>query len=129
MEKQLHTLEVLLEALEASQLALRRDACSDQAINGRAGHIYASGDNFLIYASPLSSRRWTNIKQRLRAFCRLSQDGDDEGCLILDRLPSRPQAALIRYAIRLKRRRHLSPHTRAVARSNLKRANAALRRG
>jgi len=96
MEKQLHTLEVLLEALEASQLALRRDACSDQAINGRAGHIYASGDNFLIYASPLSSR---------------------------------PQAALIRYAIRLKRRRHLSPHTRAVARSNLMRANAALRRG
>jgi|SRR5215469_7771282 len=124
MEAQLHTLEVLLEALDASRLALRRDVCGDRAIVGRAGHIYACGDSFLIYASPLSRRRWTSIKRHLRSFCRLTQDGDDEGCLMLDRLPSPPQAALIRDAIRLKRRRRLSPHQRALARSNLKRGKS-----
>jgi hypothetical protein len=66
-----------------------------------------------------SPRRWTGIKRRL-AFCRLSQDGDTEGCLQLGHLPSRSEAALIRDAIRLKRRRHLSPEAIAKARANLK---------
>ena len=33
------------------------------------------------------SPRWTNVKRRL-AFCRLTQDGDDEGCPHFGRLPT-----------------------------------------
>jgi hypothetical protein len=119
MEKPLHSLELLLEALDASCRNARRDDCGDRVISGRAGHIYTDGDNFLVVVMAGSPRRWTGIKRRL-AFCRLSQDGDTEGCLQLGHLPSRSEAALIRDAIRLKRRRHLSPEAIAKARANLK---------
>jgi hypothetical protein len=35
------------------------------------------------------------VKKRL-AFCRLTQDGDDEGCFHLDRLPTKNEAETIR---------------------------------
>ena len=128
MQERLHTLEVLLEALDAPRPTLRRDVCGDLTISGRAGHIYASGESFLIVVMEASPRRWSSIKRRL-AFCRLTQVGDNEGCLHLSRLPSPAEAALIRDAIRLKRRRRLSPEAKAVARANLKRASAALNGG
>ena len=102
-------LEKLLAALDASALALRRDACGDWAINGKLGRIYADGAGFLIVvATDGSARRWTFIKRRL-AFCRVTQDGDDEGALRLDRLPVASEAGLIREAVGIRRRRHLSP--------------------
>jgi hypothetical protein len=39
---------------------------------------------------------------------RLSQDGDDEGCLHLDRLPTPSEAGSIREAIRIRQRRHMT---------------------
>ena len=78
-------MDELLKALDASPLALRRDACGDYRINGKTGHIYADGDGYLLCVmTDESVRRWNNIKRNL-AFCRLTQDGDDEGCLHLDR--------------------------------------------
>jgi hypothetical protein len=47
------------------------------------------------------------------------QDGDDEGCLHLDRLPTEAEAKLIREALGIRRRRHLSPEALAQARSAL----------
>ena len=78
-------LEKPLAALDASQLGLRRDECGDYRINGKLGHIYPDSDGFLLYVSTgESARRWTNVKARL-AFARVTQDGDDEGALRLDR--------------------------------------------
>jgi len=115
-------LETMLEALDASPLALRRDACGDSAINGKSGHIYADGSGFLLYVhTGESARRWTNVKQRL-AFCRLTQDGDDEGCLHLDRLPVAAEADLIREALGIRKRRHLSDEELARLTSTLERA-------
>ena len=48
-------------------------------------------------------RTWTYLKNQL-SFCRVTQDGDDEGCLRLFDLPTPEQAVLIRKAIGLKRR-------------------------
>jgi hypothetical protein len=99
----------LLTALDASSLALRRDECGDYAINGKLGHIFADGAGFLLCVSTdESARRWTFVKQRL-SFCRVTQDGDDEGCLHLDRLPTPAEADLIREAVGIKRRRHMTP--------------------
>jgi hypothetical protein len=99
-ETQCTTLETLLAALDASPLALRRYRDSnergDWAIIGKAGHVYADGAGFLLYvATDDSPRRWGFLKKRL-SFCRVTQDGDDEGCLRLDRLPAAGEAGLIR---------------------------------
>jgi hypothetical protein len=42
-------------------------------------------------------------------FCRLTQDGDSEGCLHLARLPSSAEAELIRSALGIRKRRRVNP--------------------
>ena len=117
-------LQNLLTALDASPRALRRDACGDHAISGKSGHIFANGTGFMIYVSTNESpRRWSNVKQRLH-FCSVSQDGDDEGCLRLDRLPTPEEASIIREAIGIRKRRHLSAEERAQKAITLERARS-----
>ena len=102
-------LETLLGVLDASPTALGLDDCGDWAIFGKLGYIYIHGQGFLFYVTTgESARRWFNVKQRLN-FCRLTQDGDDEGCLHLDRLPTKIEASAIREALGIRKRRHLSP--------------------
>jgi hypothetical protein len=60
----------------------------------------------------------TNVKDRL-AFCALTQDGDDEGCLHLDRPPTPDETAIIREALGIRKRRHLSPEELAALRLRL----------
>ena len=67
---------------------------------GSRGHIYRDGSGWLLYVRCRSGMHWTWTKKRL-AFCRLTQDGDDEGCLHLDRLPSAAEADEIRRVIGL----------------------------
>jgi hypothetical protein len=99
-------LETLLRALGASPRALRLDGCGDWAIIGKLGHIFLDGQEFLLCVTTDESvRRWFNVKQQL-SFCRLTQDGDDEGCLHLDRLPTNIEASAIRKALGIRKRRH-----------------------
>jgi hypothetical protein len=65
------------------------------------------------------------VKQRLSPFCRITQDGDDEGTLHLDRLPVRHEADLIREAIGIRRKRSMSLEALQQARSALEQARAA----
>jgi hypothetical protein len=130
-------LDTFLTAIDASAIALERPACrgwiGDYQITGKHGHVLADGAGFLLYATTPqrdrrdpdgrvrtygSPRRWTNVKRQL-SFCRLMQDGDDEGCLHLGRLPTEAEAKLIREALGIRRRRHLSPEALAQARSAL----------
>ena len=53
------------------------------------------------------ARHWTATKQRL-AFCTVTQDGDDEGRLRLHDLPTTDQAAAIRDALGIQKRRSVS---------------------
>jgi hypothetical protein len=110
-------LQILLAALDASPVALRRDIHRDEGrrgnygIHGKWGHIYIDGKGFLLCVTAKderdqSPRRWTSTKRRL-AFCRITQDGDDEGCLHLDQLPP-AQAGLIRQALGIRKRRTLN---------------------
>jgi hypothetical protein len=63
------------------------------------------------------------LEKALR-FCRLTQDGDDEGCLHLERLPVPAEADVIRAALGIRRRRHLSEENLVRLRSTLERARA-----
>jgi hypothetical protein len=116
-------LQILLAALDASTVALRRDLHRGEGrkgnygIHGKWGHIYIDGEGFLLCVTAKderdqSPRRWTSIKRRL-AFCRITQDGDDEGCLHLDQLPTPVQAGLIRQALGIRKRRTLTEDGRA----------------
>jgi hypothetical protein len=55
--------------------------------------------------------KWTKLKQRL-SFCRVTQNGDDEGCLRFGPSLTAEQGRLLRKALGLKKRIVLSPESR-----------------
>jgi hypothetical protein len=97
-------LEQLREALHGAFRSLRRDECGDWRLLGSRGHIYRDGDGwFLLFVACRSGLHWTYTKRRRLAFCRVTQDGEDEGCLHLDRLPSSTaEAEEIRHVVGLR---------------------------
>jgi hypothetical protein len=111
-------LDALIELPDASSTTLQRDwwrgggRKGDWGIRGKFGHIYPDGTGYLICVVSVSTRRWNSIQHDL-AFCRVTQDGDDEGCLHLDRLPAPHEAGVIREALGIKRKRQLSPEAKA----------------
>jgi hypothetical protein len=54
-----------------------------------------------------SAQGWTYAKRRLD-FGKVPQDGDEEGSIMLDRLPSKAEARGIRYALGIPKRIELS---------------------
>jgi len=137
-------LDSFLSAIDASPTALerpvRRGWIGDYQITGKRGHVLAAQPGYLLYANTPerdephpdrqdrklcygSTRKWTNIKAQL-AFAKLTQDGDDEGCFYLDRLPTQAEASRIRKALGIRRRRHLSPEVATAAALNLRRVKS-----
>lgn len=113
-------LEALLTVLDATRRAFRRDSCGYWVIKGKRGHIYADGKGFLIVVGTEGSiRLWTNTKRKL-GFCQVTQDGDDEGCLHLDHLPTPAEADLIRDALKIRRKRHYTPDQLATIAARLR---------
>jgi hypothetical protein len=73
----------------------------------------AAPPGYLLYVAPGESRRrWTGIKARF-GFSTITQDGDDEGCFKLDRLPTEAEGQLIRAFLGIRRRRHLTEEAKA----------------
>ena len=95
------------EALSSASAAFRRDECGDPRINGRRGHVYAVSGNFQLFCVCESKKAWTWAKKALR-FARVTQDGDDEGMLFLDRLPTPAEAIVIRDYLGIAKRPSLS---------------------
>jgi hypothetical protein len=99
---------------------LRRDDCGDYAIWGRLGHIYAVQEGFqLVISTDKSPNRWTRVKKRL-SFCRLAQDGDDEGTMFLRNRPTAAQAEATREAIGLHKKRQAAEATLIAMRDALR---------
>jgi len=55
----------------------------------------------------ISALQWTWFKKRL-SFCEVTQDGDEEGCYRLHRLPTAAEADEIRDIVGLRKRKDLS---------------------
>jgi hypothetical protein len=115
----------LLFALDVSKRTLRRDEYDAWCIRGRRGHVYTWGPSGgrLLFCDGHSPRKWSAIKRRL-SFCKLTQDGDTEGCLRLLDLPTPEQAAEIRNALGLRRRR--AANAGSFAKINLASANTGV---
>jgi hypothetical protein len=99
----------LLEALGAWDRALRRDECGAWTIRGERGTIHTWGDGrtWVLYVACRSGHHWTHTKRRL-AFCAVTQDCWDEGCLRLHQLPDAAQAETIRDVLGIRKRREVS---------------------
>jgi hypothetical protein len=103
-------------ALNSSPKCLVKDECSDWRINGSTGHVYAicgtitepKTRGFMLYVMTGSARAWTFALRSL-SFGSLEQDGDTEGAVFLDRLPTPEEATIIRRALGIRKRRTLSP--------------------
>ena len=100
--KQRPELLAFAEACGTRADKLRRDDCGDWAIFGNNGHIYAVPEGFqLMIGCDFDNRKWSSArgwesaKDRL-SFGKVTQDGDCEGSIILDRLPSKTEALEIR---------------------------------
>jgi hypothetical protein len=110
-------LAALLTALDASPGALERPVCrgwiGDWQITGKHGHVLPDGAGHLLcVTTDESPRRWTSVKQQL-AFAHLTQDGEDEGCFHLDRLPTTAEAGAIRDCLGIRKRRIVTAEARA----------------
>jgi hypothetical protein len=132
--KQRPRLLVFAGSIDSRASALRRDDCGDWAIFGSNGHIYAVPEGFQLMigcdvenARWTSARGWESAKKRLR-FGKLTQDGDQEGSIIIVRVPSKAEAAEIRDILGIPQARHLSEERRAImseiGTANLKRLKA-----
>ncbi len=75
----------------------------------------------------LSAKGWESAKRRL-CFGKVTQDGDCDGSIMLDWLPSKGEAKEIRDILGIPQARHLSEERRAImseiGAANLKRVNA-----
>jgi hypothetical protein len=94
----------LLRALDAAKTALHVESGAWR-ISGSRGHIYSwsdHSDGWLLVLHCRSKRIWTHAKRKL-AFCAITQDGDEEGCLKLATLPSPEQALTIRKALGIRK--------------------------
>jgi hypothetical protein len=91
------------EALRSASTALRRDDNGDWRIKGKLGFIYPipgplgepGREGFQLYCERETKLAWTWAK-KLLSFCAVVQDGDAEGLLFLDRLPTPADAEIIR---------------------------------
>ena len=130
----------LVEALGCWDRALRRDECGDWAVFGKLGHIYAvpgtldrkGCEGFQIYfrgaeefGEPTSSQAWTWAKKAL-SFCQVTSDGDTEGFLFMDRLPTKDEAEIIRDKLVIRKRTEYSDDVLAQKRTAMLMARGSL---
>jgi hypothetical protein len=108
-----HLIE-LFEALHASPSVLWRNGDGLWLLRGHPG-CYAStwgdGKSWQLVVMPeqeISVRQWTAHKKRL-PFAELTQEGDEEGCFRLHRLPTAAEAETIRDIIGIRKRVDYSP--------------------
>lgn len=105
-------LDDMVRVIVCQDSAYRRDDCGDWIIGGKAGHIYATPEGFYLYCDPGSARAWTFAKRAL-SFCRVTQDGDEDGFLLLDRLPTAEECEIIRDKLAIRKKREISEGERA----------------
>lgn len=109
----------LSEALDISEGRIKLDECGDWNLVSPNGIINTDSECWYLFCSPQVVRTWNLIKRKL-SFMVVSQDGDDEGILKLDRMPSEEEAKIIRKIIGGRRRAHLSKEDRALLKIRLR---------
>lgn len=112
-------LYALSDSLETSYERVHLDECGDWNIFGKKGKLFTDTKQWYLYISPENSRIWNNIKKKLK-FMKVSQDGDGEGILKLERMPTAPEAEAIRKVLQIRKRTILSEEDRALLKIRFK---------
>lgn len=92
----------LSDALKVSKNNMYVDECGDWNIRGKEGKISTDTEKWYLYLRGDSMRNWTNLKKKLK-FMSPHQDGDDEGILSLDRMPTSKEGSVVRKILKLKK--------------------------
>jgi hypothetical protein len=92
----------LIDAISVSKVRLRRDECGHWNIVGRRGHVSTDGVNGYAYLACKTKRRWEAAKSALGGLV-VTQDGDLEGVIRLDDVPSELLAAELRRLLGLRK--------------------------
>jgi len=98
------------------------DDCGDYALDGNDGHIYHVGlpgapPCFQAMVGKSSPILWQRAKARV-SFGRVSQDGDCEGSIMFEGLPTPAQGAILRDVLGLRKRPTLSAAQREASRQH-----------
>jgi hypothetical protein len=112
-------LKKLALAADISESRIKLDECGDWNIKGIRGHIFTDGDYWYVYINQVGTRKWTSIRN-LFYFMEITQDGDDEGVLRCNRMPSRDEAREVRKVIGVRPRTMLTEEQRAVLKNRFK---------
>lgn len=107
----------LREKLNTSS-KIAKDECGDLNIFGKKGKIFIGEPYWFIFIR--ETRSWNNIKKKLN-FMVVSQDGDYEGILKLDRYPTSVESTIIRKIVGLVKKKQLSlEHEKKLVESGIK---------
>jgi hypothetical protein len=98
------------DVIESTSRALQKDGCGDPHIEGKRGFVYAAPEGFYLFFTG-TPREWT-YTERVMSFAKVTQDGDDEGFLLMRRLPTADEAAVIRDRLGIRHRPHLTDEAR-----------------
>ncbi len=118
-------LKQVVEAGNFAKNSLRHDECRDWIIRGSGGVVWSINEGELqIYARfEGRARRWGYFKRALD-FARVTQDGDDEGCLTVKLPLNEAQLNTIREQLRIHSTRAVSENA-LVALAKYREENAA----
>lgn len=81
----------------------------DRLVTELDENIHASDGTFYVYVQCRSALHWTHANRQLAGFATVHQDGDDEGVLVLFRMPDESEAATLRHYIGLQQTREVPP--------------------
>lgn len=112
-------LQQLSDSLETSYQRIRLDECGDWNIFGRKGKISTDTKLWYVYIPGQTKRQWNAAKHKLK-FMEVSQDGDEEGILKLERMPNLEEAKIIRKVLGLRQRVVLTEEDRALLKIRFK---------
>lgn len=99
------------ELAQALKTRVRRGQDGEPVIEGRRGNIHEDGQGYSLFAGFKTAKGLNRCRAAFAAFARLRQEGDTEGVWHMPALPTPEQARLIRYWLRVPKRRQAAPGT------------------
>lgn len=116
------------EIAQALNVRVRKGEDGEFVIQGSRGNIHRDGTGYSLAVFCESAREWGFAKKDL-SFCRVTQDGDQEGVLHLARLPDGNETQLIRERLGIRRIKEVSPENLAAMVLRLKAIHEKRREG
>ena len=100
-------LRKLVDIMKVSRTKIKLDECEDWCITTREGKVYTDGKKIYVHFFHGWKTSWDTVKTHL-PFMEVQIDGDTEGVLALDRLPTKDEAEAIRIELKLSMKKVLT---------------------